>query len=323
MSGYGQCTNPSLWMGDLEGHMDENYIRNAFQMMGHTVRSVKFLIDKKTSLPAAYCFVDFGETNLAKQAHAMCNGRRIPNDANYKKFKLNFAFAGGYKPDGQTPTVDHYEFSLHVSNLSPDVTDIQLFDYFAGRFKSAKHATVVKDGSSSRGYGFVRFHVEADMLEAIRLFNGAVGLGLKPLRVGRALPKDASKSYIASANAANASVTYPQYYSSQQQQYSQQYAQMAAQYGSGYGGYYDHYKTTNTETKAKDVNEAGDATAVTTAVTEEEDDDPLEDPEVTVDVEKSNRMILERSEEFYKALEESRWQFVDSVTMTYDDLCKA
>ncbi|XP_022090044.1 tRNA selenocysteine 1-associated protein 1-like isoform X2 [Acanthaster planci] len=300
--------------------MDENYIRTAFQMMGHTVYSIKFLIDRKTSLPASYCFVDFGEIPHAKQAHTMCNGRRIPNDPNYKKFKLNFAFAGGYKYDGHSGSGDQIEFSLHVSNLSLEVTDVQLFDYFASRYKTVKQATVVRDGVLSRGYGFVRFTSEADMLEAIRVFNGAGGLGTKAIRVGRALPKDTSKSYVQSANAP---VTYPQYYSAQQQQ---QYSQMAGQYGAGYGGYYDQYKTQTSDTKTKNADASGDAnasTAMAPAVTEEEDDDPLEDPEVTIDVEKSNRMILEKSEELYQALELSRWQFVDSVTVTYDDLCKA
>ncbi|XP_071807666.1 tRNA selenocysteine 1-associated protein 1-like [Asterias amurensis] len=324
-----QCTNPSLWMGDLDPFMDENVIRNAFSAMGHTVSYIKFLIDKKTGQPAAYCFVDFGETQLAKKAFHACNGNKMPGVYPVKKFKLNFAFSGGWatKDMGSTsPLTSHGDFSIHVSNLSPDVTDDQLLDYFSGsgRFKSVKNATVVRDGAVSRGYGFVRFQLDNDVVEAIKLFNGAAGLGTKAIRVGRATPftpKSGPAPYQQQQQQQQQQHqgNYPppqQYYQTPQQQS----AHLSAQYDSGYGVSYHQYKeSSNTETN-KTVKESGDAPV---SATDEDEEDPLVDPEITIDVDKSNRLILERGEELYNALDDSRWQAVDSITMTYDDLCKA
>ncbi len=311
-------------MGDLDPFMDEGVIRNAFAQMGHTVQYIKFLIDKKTSLPAAYCFVDFGEIQLAKNAYHGCNGMKMPGVFPVKKFKLNFAFSGGWATkEGSSPLASHGDFSIHVSNLSPDVTDEQLHDYFSGsgRFKSVKNSTVVRDGSVSRGYGFVRFQFESDVLEAIRLFNGAVGLGTKAIRVGRATPfmPKGSQPPFQQQQQQQQQASYPppqQYYQTPQQQS----AHLSAQYDSGYGASYHQYKESSTTETTKVVKESGDAPV---SATDEDEDDPLVDPEITIDVEKSNRLILERSEEFYQALDESRWQVVDSITMTYDDLCKA
>ncbi|KAL4667401.1 hypothetical protein H8959_006090 [Pygathrix nigripes] len=56
----------SLWMGDLEPYMDENFISRAFATMGETVMSVKIIRNRLTgttpfSLPRWWTFLTYEE----------------------------------------------------------------------------------------------------------------------------------------------------------------------------------------------------------------------------------------------------------------------
>ena len=47
------------------------------------------------------------------------------------------------------------------------------------------------------------------------------------------------------------------------------------------------------------------------------------DPTLTIDTDKVNKEFMDQSEEFYLAVENSRWFGIDSNTSTYDDVCKS
>ncbi|KAJ5109755.1 RNA-binding protein [Penicillium argentinense] len=81
----------TLWMGELEPWIDENFIRNLWFQMGEQV-NVKMIRDKFSGSNAGYCFVDFASPAAAAKALSL-NGTPMPNTN--RVFKLNWATGGG------------------------------------------------------------------------------------------------------------------------------------------------------------------------------------------------------------------------------------
>ncbi len=79
----------SLWLGEVDNWMDENYISNNFAHYGYKVTSVKIIRDKNTKTALGYGFVEFENAELAKEVLQNLNGKFIPGTN--KTFKLNSA----------------------------------------------------------------------------------------------------------------------------------------------------------------------------------------------------------------------------------------
>jgi hypothetical protein len=87
----GEQSKTTLWMGELEPWMDENFIKGVFlSSAGETVQ-VKVIRDKNSG-NAGYCFVEFGSFDAANKALQL-NGNPVPNSS--RQFKLNWASGGG------------------------------------------------------------------------------------------------------------------------------------------------------------------------------------------------------------------------------------
>eukprot|EP00116_Pleurobrachia_bachei_P002933 sb/3463195/ len=56
----------SLWMGDLDPNMDENYLEQLYKGWGYKVVSVRMIRDRATGKPQGYCFLDF-ESKLSRK----------------------------------------------------------------------------------------------------------------------------------------------------------------------------------------------------------------------------------------------------------------
>ncbi|KAA8576680.1 hypothetical protein EYC84_006759 [Monilinia fructicola] len=158
----------TLWMGELEPWIDENFIRSVWFGMGEQV-NVKMIRDKFSG-NAGYCFIDFSSPAAAAKALSL-NGSMIPNTS--RPFKLNWASGGGLadRRDDRGP-----EFSIFVGDLGPEVNEYVLVSLFQARFPSCKSAKIMTDPISgmSRGYGFVFF------------------CGNRPMRISTATPKNKS-----------------------------------------------------------------------------------------------------------------------------------
>ncbi|XP_072465687.1 tRNA selenocysteine 1-associated protein 1 isoform X6 [Notamacropus eugenii] len=128
----------SLWMGDLEPYMDENFISRAFATMGETVLSVKIIRNRLTGIPAGYCFVEFADLATAEKCLHKINGKPLPGATPAKRFKLNYA-TYGKQPDNSP------EYSLFVRDLSPDVDDGMLYEFFVKVYPSCRGGKVVLD----------------------------------------------------------------------------------------------------------------------------------------------------------------------------------
>lgn len=173
----------TLWMGELEPWIDENFIRSVWFGMGEQV-NVKMIRDKFSG-NAGYCFIDFASPAAAAKALSL-NGSMIPNTS--RPFKLNWASGGGLadRRDERGP-----EFSIFVGDLGPEVNEYVLVSLFQARFPSCKSAKIMTDPISgmSRGYGFVRFADEQDQQRALTEMQG-VYCGNRPMRISTATPKN-------------------------------------------------------------------------------------------------------------------------------------
>ncbi|KAI9143924.1 hypothetical protein BKA69DRAFT_58162 [Paraphysoderma sedebokerense] len=171
----------TLWMGELDPWMDENWLRQLWYSYGEEV-SVKMIRDKFTHMPAGYCFITFTSPAVAMKILSQFNGSPIPNT--HKFFKLNWSSGGNMNKDRPA------EFSIFVGDLAPEVNDYLLLSTFQQRYPSCKSAKVVTDPNSgmSRGYGFVRFGEESEQQRALTEMNGQF-CGSRAIRVSTATPK--------------------------------------------------------------------------------------------------------------------------------------
>ncbi|ENH63203.1 Putative RNA-binding protein C23E6.01c [Fusarium oxysporum f. sp. cubense race 1] len=174
----------TLWMGELEPWMDENFIKGVFMSAAHETVNVKVIRDKNSG-NAGYCFVEFQSPEAATNALGM-NGKPVPNSQ--RSFKLNWASGGGLvdRRDDRGP-----EYSIFVGDLGPEVNEYVLVSLFQARFPSCKSAKIMTDAMSgqSRGYGFVRFSDENDQQRALVEMQG-VYCGNRPMRISTATPKN-------------------------------------------------------------------------------------------------------------------------------------
>lgn len=185
--GQSQEGKTTLWMGELEPWIDENFVRTVWFGMGYQV-NVKMIRDKFSGSNAGYCFVDFESPDAAAKALQL-NGQVIPNSN--RQFKLNWASGGGLADrsrDDRGP-----EFSIFVGDLGPEVNEYVLMSLFQTKYNSCKSAKIMTDPISglSRGYGFVRFADEGDQQLALREMQG-VYCGNRPMRISTATPKNKS-----------------------------------------------------------------------------------------------------------------------------------
>ncbi|EXB88421.1 Polyadenylate-binding protein RBP45B [Morus notabilis] len=173
----------TLWIGDLQYWMEENYLYSCFVHTGEVV-SVKVIRNKQTGQSEGYGFIEFVSRPAAERALQTFNGSPMPNGA--QNFRLNWASAGEKRSD-DTP-----DYTIFVGDLAADVTDYTLLETFRGRYPSIKGAKVVIDRLTGRtkGYGFVRFGDESEQIRAMNEMNGVL-CSTRPMRIGPAANKNA------------------------------------------------------------------------------------------------------------------------------------
>ncbi|KAL5737666.1 hypothetical protein ACOSP7_030427 [Xanthoceras sorbifolium] len=173
----------SLWIGDLQQWMDENYLIGIFANSGE-VLSAKVIRNKQTNFPEGYGFIEFATHAAAERVLQNFNGAQMPNSE--QTFRLNWATygAGERRPD------DGPDYTIFVGDLAADVTDYMLQETFRAVYPSVKGAKVVTDRTTgrSKGYGFVRFGEESEQLRSMTEMNGMV-CSTRPMRIGPAATK--------------------------------------------------------------------------------------------------------------------------------------
>ncbi|QCD79728.1 nucleolysin TIA-1/TIAR [Vigna unguiculata] len=176
----------TLWIGDLQYWMDENYLYTCFAHTGE-VASVKVIRNKQTSQSEGYGFIEFTTRAGAERILQTYNGTIMPNGG--QNFRLNWAsFSAGDRRHDDSP--DH---TIFVGDLAADVTDYLLQETFRARYPSVKGAKVVIDRLTGRtkGYGFVRFGDESEQVRAMTEMQGVL-CSTRPMRIGPASNKNPS-----------------------------------------------------------------------------------------------------------------------------------
>lgn len=291
----------TLWMGNLEPYMDEKFIIRAFATMGEQVVNVRIIRHKMTGGALGYCFVEMTDEATAERCLRKINGKPLPGANPPTRFKLNRATFGKQEAGPM--------YSLFVGDLTPEVDDGMLYEFFYNRYPTCRGGKVVLDAlGNSKGCGFVQFPDERLQKRALDECQGAVGLGGKPLRLSLAAnnlknkppqqtqQQSDTKSWQSSSSYSQSYDPYSQY------QYNGYYPSWGYDQ-SGYG-YYPQY----------DYSQYGATQEGEAAVEEEEavqEDDGTEDPNPLLDVLEANRQYMEFSEELYDSLTDSHWQPAD------------
>ncbi|CAN1789802.1 Polyadenylate-binding protein RBP45, partial [Linum perenne] len=182
-SGAGSSDIKSLWIGDLQPWMDENYLISTFSGTGEVV-SAKVIRNKLTNLPEGYGFIEFVSRSAAERILQTYNGTLMPNTE--QNFRLNWATLGA----GERRQDDGSDFTVFVGDLAADVNDYLLQETFKTVYPSVKGAKVVTDRVTgrSKGYGFVRFGDEGEQRRAMVEMNGQY-CSTRPMRIGPAASK--------------------------------------------------------------------------------------------------------------------------------------
>ncbi|KHN37596.1 Polyadenylate-binding protein RBP45B, partial [Glycine soja] len=174
----------TLWIGDLQYWMDENYLYTCFAHTGE-VTSVKVIRNKQTSQSEGYGFIEFNSRAGAERILQTYNGAIMPNGG--QSFRLNWAtFSAGERSRHD----DSPDYTIFVGDLAADVTDYLLQETFRARYNSVKGAKVVIDRLTGRtkGYGFVRFSDESEQVRAMTEMQGVL-CSTRPMRIGPASNK--------------------------------------------------------------------------------------------------------------------------------------
>ncbi|XP_072303246.1 tRNA selenocysteine 1-associated protein 1-like isoform X1 [Eucyclogobius newberryi] len=289
----------TLWMGNLEPYMDEKFIIRAFATMGETVVNVRIIRHKMTGGALGYCFVEMTDEGTAERCLRKINGKPLPGANPPTRFKLNRATFGKQETGPM--------FSLFVGDLTPEVDDGMLYEYFYNRYPQCRGGKVVLDHlGNSKGCGFVQFPDERLQKRALDECQGAVGLGGKPLRLSLAANNLKNKPQTTSSTPSDTKTWGSSAYSQSYDPYSQYTG-----YGYGYPssttwnydqnsfGYYPGYDYS--QYGAMQVPRPGGEEA---AVPE---DDGTENPNPAVDFAEENRRYMENSEELYDSLMDTHW----------------
>lgn len=174
----------ALWIGGLEPYMNEEFLQIAMNQLGQDgVVSIKVMTNKFTGEPAGYGFINFDSDQRAILTMHRLGGKVIPNSAPPVRFKLNHNSTRLQPGEADT--------SIWVGDLTPDVDDYALFQFFSQRYQTVRCAKVVLDESGfSKGYGFVRFGAESEQQHALGNMTGEMGVGSKPIKVSMANQKN-------------------------------------------------------------------------------------------------------------------------------------
>lgn len=172
----------SLWIGDLQYWMDEQYLHSCFGTAGELV-SAKVIRNKLSGQSEGYGFIEFVSHAAAERNLQTYNGTLMPNIE--QTFRLNWASMGANEKRDDAP-----EYTIFVGDLAADVTDYMLQETFRANYPSIRGAKVVTDRITGRtkGYGFVRFADEGEQLRAMTEMNGRF-CSTRPMRIGPAANK--------------------------------------------------------------------------------------------------------------------------------------
>mmetsp|Transcript_19152 Transcript_19152/g.76736 ORF Transcript_19152/g.76736 Transcript_19152/m.76736 type:complete len:423 (-) Transcript_19152:106-1374(-) len=172
-NGLGSCQNngrfaqeTSMWVGDLDGYMDEDFLRKAVNSCGwgNQIARIKVVTrNHGTRTHAGYAFFDCVSEEAARTIMETGNGTPIPGTT--RIWRLNLGKEG--------PQRSGIEANVYVGDVAPSVTDFALMQLFKAKYPSVRHAKVVcDDNGNPKGYAFVRFGSAQESERAVSEMDG-------------------------------------------------------------------------------------------------------------------------------------------------------
>nr|KYP62044.1 Polyadenylate-binding protein 3 [Cajanus cajan] len=156
-----QFGNASLYVGDLEGNVNEGQLYDLFSQVAQ-VLSIRVCRDQTRRSSLGYAYVNF--SNPQDAANAMEHLNYTP--LNGKPIRIMFSH--------RDPSIRKSGYAnVFIKNLDTSIDNKALHDTFAA-FGSVLSSKVAVDGitGQSKGYGFVQFDNEESAQNAIKQLNG-------------------------------------------------------------------------------------------------------------------------------------------------------
>ncbi|WJX20534.1 hypothetical protein P8452_10078 [Trifolium repens] len=167
----GPFGNRSLYVGDLEGSVDETQLFDLFSQVAQVV-SIRVCRDQTRRSSLGYAYVNFTNAQDAANAKELLNFTPL----NGKPIRIMFS-----QRDPSVRTSG--SGNVFVKNLEKSIDHKALHDIFA-YFGSILSCKVALDGNGqSKGYGFIQFDNEESAKNAIEQLNGML-LNDKQVYVG-------------------------------------------------------------------------------------------------------------------------------------------
>ncbi|RDX74209.1 Polyadenylate-binding protein 3 [Mucuna pruriens] len=158
--GGGVFANASLYVGDLEGNVNEGQLYDLFSQVAQVV-SIRVCRDQTKRSSLGYAYVNFANAQEAANAMELLNFTPL----NGKSIRIMFS--------QRDPSIRKSGYgNVFIKNLDTSIDNKALHDTFAA-FGNVLSCKVAVDGSGQpKGYGFVQFDNEEAAQNAIKQLNG-------------------------------------------------------------------------------------------------------------------------------------------------------
>ncbi|KAJ8604303.1 hypothetical protein CTAYLR_002538 [Chrysophaeum taylorii] len=160
----------SLWIGEVQNEWTEEFVEALFGECGKKFK-VKLMKDRPTGGAAGYGFLEFETHADAEEVLAKYSDQPIKGTG----LRLNLRWGGGHgRQRSVAPATLAPDCSIFVGDLDYSVTEAQLHEAFATRYRSAVASKLVMDlaTGTSKGFGFVKFSDAAERDRAVMEMNG-------------------------------------------------------------------------------------------------------------------------------------------------------
>jgi len=170
----------SLWMGQIQSEWSEAFVASLFGECGKRFK-VKLMRDRTTGTSAGYCFLEFESHADAESVLTTFSERTMPGSS----LPFSLRWGGGHGRSQRVPQQagSGPDASIFVGDLDYGVTEAQLHDLFATKYRSVLSTKLVMDlgSGTSKGFGFVKFADAAERDRAAVEMNGHY-IGDRPIR---------------------------------------------------------------------------------------------------------------------------------------------
>jgi hypothetical protein len=113
----------TLWIGDLENYMDEDFVRKLFGSDAQYIVSVKIMRDKTSGLASGYGFLETDSYETANRILNSYSGKPIPSLPG-RIYRLNWS---ALSVGGERRTDPNPHHAVFVGDIAPEVNDYTLF----------------------------------------------------------------------------------------------------------------------------------------------------------------------------------------------------